>query len=220
MPRSSNGVATSKTAADAMMVEIPEFRQAQVTFEIVGTTPLIAHQFGPMAKAALAAAQAQIKKVGKKEPRNPEAEFNDSRYILYLPRTNQKVDAFPAGAIKDAMVTAGKRYLGEKGVQLMGIFSIEEELLPIITEPGQPTMREDHVVLAGISRVSSLAYRPQYWPWSIQVPIKYNNAFISVRGLQDLLAHAGFSVGIGDWRTECSGTFGSFKVARIVPPEE
>ena len=76
-------------------------------------------------------------------------------------------------------------------------------------------MRSDRVVLSGMSRTSSIAYRPMYEDWGMDVPIWINAGFVSPDQIVNLLNIAGFGVGIGDWRVEKKGTFGQFEVARV-----
>ena len=69
-------------------------------------------------------------------------------------------------------------------------------------------MRSDTIRLKGLT--SSMAYRPQFTPWAMDVPIVFNAGVIGQAQILNLFQIAGFAVGIGAWRPECSGTFGQF----------
>ena len=194
-------------AKDSGTVTIPELRMARINVRIKGVTPLITHRFSEDVLEKMAAEQQGAAKV-KKPPRQPEAECEAACY-----RTPEGRYGFPAAGVKKAMVTAGQRFAGEKGTELYGAFSIPVELLEL--ECGAPHMREDRVVLGGMSRTSSIAYRPEFTPWAAVVPLLFNADFISADQLVNLLRLAGFSVGIGDWRVEKKGSFGQFEVAEV-----
>jgi hypothetical protein len=78
-------------------------------------------------------------------------------------------------------------------------------------------MRRDPVRLA--SGVTSLTYRPQFFPWKMDIPVMYNAAIISQEQVVNLFQMAGFSVGLGDWRVDKNGTFGQFKIAEVLVGE-
>lgn len=193
--------------AEARTITIPQLRTARLRVRVEGITPLITHAFSAAAMAAMEAAQQGAARV-KKAPRQPQAEYEASIY-----HTPDGRPAIPAIAIKRAMATAGQRFAGEKATELFGAFSIPAELLEI--EGSAPAMRSDRVVLSGIGRVSSVAYRAQFSPWALSVPLVLNADFISPDQAVNLLRLAGFSVGIGDWRVERRGSFGQFGVVSV-----
>lgn len=196
----------SKTSAESR-IEIPQLRMARIEVRIQGLTPLITHRFSEDVMQKMADDQQGKAKV-KKAPRNPQAEFEAACY-----RTPGGRYGFPAAGVKKAMVTAGQRFAGERGTELYGAFSIPVELLTL--ECSEPRMREDRVVLSGMSRTSSIAYRPEFMPWAATIPLTFNADFITADQLVNLLRLAGFSVGLGDWRVEKKGSFGQFEIASV-----
>ncbi len=188
-------------------VEIPAIELVTIHVRIKGLTALITHRFGEDVQKSIEAAQSGAAKT-KKPPRDPKAEFRSACYMLPDGRYG-----FPAAGIKRAMVSAGQRFADERGTELMGMFSIPAELLPLIA--GEPKMRSDRVVLSGMSRTSSIAYRPAFDPWAIDVPLRFVTGFITPDQIVNLLRVAGFSVGIGDWRVEKKGSFGQFVIEEV-----
>ena len=74
------------------------------------------------------------------------------------------------------------------------------------------SMRQD---IARNNRTGAvLVTRAQFDGWSADLNIQYNADAISLEQIGYLLETAGFSVGVGAWRPECSGQFGMFRVAR------
>lgn len=195
----------SKSETDIL---IPEIKTAFIQVRISGTTALICHRFSEESQQAIEARQQGEAKI-KKPPRNPEQECAAACY-----RNTDGDYAFPASGIKRAIVTAGQRFAGEKSTELNGVLNIPQELIPIIGD--SPRMRADRVVLSGPSRVSSIAYRPEFLHWAMVVPIAYVDNFISADQIINLLRIAGFSVGIGDWRVEKKGWAGQFIVDGVV----
>src|SRR5436190_6532307 len=93
----------------------------------------------------------------------------------------------------------------EEMTVLRGVINVMGDLLEIEAPP--PRMRSDPVRIDG-GRVSSIAYRPEVWPWTMDVTIVFNTTMLSQAQLLNLVQLAGFAIGIGDWRPEKGGTFG------------
>jgi hypothetical protein len=186
------------------IILLPSRNIQRVRVRIIGETPLITHRFGEDAIAAIQAAQGGAAKL-KKPPRDPEREFEQAQY-----RLPDGGYGFPASGVKLAMTIAGQREAGEKRTELMGRISVAAEYLEIIGPP--PTMRTDRVRLSGQAGLTSLAYRPQFWPWETWVPLRFNANTISLDQVINILDQAGTSVGIGDWRVDKKGTFGMWRV--------
>lgn len=197
-------VATSKVKA----IVIPALERTAINVTIKGTTPLICHRYSERVQHEMEEKQQGAAKV-KKAPRDPQREFIESLYSH--PEGGY---GFPATAIKQAMISAGQRFAGEVGTRLKGAITIPTDMLRI-ESPAEPTMRTDRVVLGGMSRTTSLAYRPQFAVWSMQVPIVFNSGVVTLDQVVNLVSLAGFSVGIGDWRIEKDGSFGQFEVANV-----
>jgi hypothetical protein len=200
--------ATENIATPTRKIAIPEFRRAYIEAKIQGLTPLICHRYSEAEREKMEAAQQGAAKT-KKPPREPDREFQEAQY-----RLQDGGHGFPAIGIKKAMVLAGQRFGDEKGTELYGAFTIPGEFLRLEIA-AEPRMRADRVVLSGASRTASIAYRPEYWPWAITVPIAFNATFISLDQIVNLLTMAGMSVGIGDWRVDKKGNFGTWEVADV-----
>lgn len=184
-------------------IEIPEIRLGHIVVSIDGTTPLITNKFGEKARRNIEEKQ-QKKARGAKEARNPEEEFMDALHII-----GDGKYGFPSVGIKKALVAAGGRFTDEKMTHLRGVINIMGDLIEI--QGPEPTMRSDTVRLQG--KVTSIAYRPQFMPWRMEVPVAFNAQIISDAQILNLFQIAGFSIGIGCWRPECNGVYGQFKLS-------
>lgn len=179
----------------------------------------------------------------KKEPREPEKEYIESCHICtgrydkaWLTRN---VYGFPVIGIKKAMAAAGYRYGDAKNkVDSMGAFFIHgpyeglaalrstgaPEMMECGINPDRkgadkiesaiPVMRRDFVIIPQ-GRIGSIAYRPQFFPWTMELDIEYCPNFISRDNLLNYLHLAGRCIGLGSWRVENGGEKGRFKVAGL-----
>jgi hypothetical protein len=202
----------TKTTEKGTSIELPELRMEMLDIRIRGLTPLLQNRFSEEKARAITDDQAHGAK-GPRAARQPEVEFEQARH-----RTEDGRDAVNALAVKKAIVSAGQRFADEKGTILRGAFTILADLLPI--EGPEPTMQADRVVHGGMSKVTSIAYRPRYWPWEIVVPVMYNRDVISRDQLVNLVRLAGASVGLGAWRVENKGNCGSFSVVAVQVVEQ
>lgn len=190
------------TKADSKVIEIPVIEIGTLMLELVGDSPLITHAWSEKAKTAMRDKQ-QGRAVNKKEPKNPEAEFQAAFY-----RTGDGRAGFPALGFKAAAVSAARQVDGLQMTFLRGAFHVPGDLIAI--NAGEPIMRED-TVRVGMG-VADLRYRPEFWPWSVELPIRFNRRALTAERIIHLFNQAGFSVGVGEWRPERDGNFGMFHV--------
>ena len=205
-----------------MVLDIPELHAIQMYVEINGRTPLICNRMSErklLGPGGIAAGQAPTEEIvlgpkgePKREPRNPQREFEDSMHRIYRPNGEFDCFGFPAIGVKKAMLNAAGRFVqGAVLTQLAGQFFIDADLLPII-HPTPPTMRQDRVVH---SQVTNVAYRAQFNPWSMIIPITYFSEYLTHNKVVNLLSLAGKSVGIGDWRVDKKGSFGTWAIGKM-----
>lgn len=190
-------------------IEIPEIKLTQLVVTIKGETPLIVHRFGERSRQSIEDKQQKVAKVAK-APRQPEVEFRDALYTI---NGQDERYGFPAAGIKKALVYAGGRFADEQMTVLRGVVNVLGDLLEI-RSPGPPTMRSDMVRIDG-GKTCSIAYRPQFWPWEMDVRVLFNSGMLTEAQLVNLFQVAGFAIGIGDWRPERNGTFGQFSLKGV-----
>lgn len=179
---------------------------------INGTAPLIVHNWSHKAKAEMLAKQ-QGRKVPK-APKEPEADFLSSQYRLEDGR-----HGFPTMAFKNATVRGGARAFG-KSVKMTelrqhltflpdGMDAGGLQLSELVA--GDPRMREDMV---RVQMTTDLRYRAEYWPWSVELRVEFLPSVIDVNSIAALI-DAGGANGVGEWRPEKNGAFGTFEVADV-----
>jgi hypothetical protein len=182
-------------------IEIPSLNLKRMVVNIQGQTPLLTNRFGERARQAIEDKQ-QKKAKGAKEARVPNQEFEDALHII-----SDGVYGFPAVGVKKSLVAAGGRFADEKMTHLRGVINVMGDLVPILSDK-PPVMRSDTVRLQG--GVTSIAYRPMFMPWRMEIPIMFNASMIGEAQVLNLFQIAGFAVGIGAWRPECNGVYGQF----------
>lgn len=185
------------------VIRIPAANIQVINLTLVGVGEgLLVHRFGESAMREM-----EAKTLGEaqavKPPRNYEQEFEEARYI------HDGKDVYPTAGIKKTMVEACGFVDGVFKTTARGAFFILGEWSEIKSDPP-----ELHKVIAWINggRIPVVRIRPLYRNWTIDVSVRYDANIISAEQLVYLFVKGGFSVGLGDWRPQCSGSFGMFEV--------
>lgn len=190
-----------------LKVNIPIPNIESLSVSIIGTSPLIFHKWSEKAKRMMQDKQAKKANRGR-EVRNPEKEYEESFYY-----DSNKNIAFPALSIKQAIVDATRNVEGVTMSLLRGAVFVrgdKEGLIPVSYK--EKLMREDMVRLGGIGNPADIRYRGQLNDWSMKFLVQYNADILSAEQVINLLNLAGFSGGLGEWRPQRNGDFGTFQV--------
>lgn len=145
-----------------------------------------------------------------KEPKNPEAEYEGSFYRFKdegygIPVISFKLATVGAARFygKDVTMTALKQFIfmqGEVGADGLQLARIQ----------GEPRMRED-VVRVGRGG-TDLRYRAEFQEWSTTLEITYATGSLTRNSLLSLIDAGGMGVGVGEWRPERDGDFGTYRI--------
>lgn len=196
---------------EVAQVAISQIDVEHLAVPIVGTAPLIVHRFSEKAKRQMLDAM-QGRKTPK-EPKNPEAEYEAAFYRLKDGRYGFPVAGFKQATVgaarfygKDVSMTALKQSLfmkGEPGTDGVSLTAIEGD---------EPIMREDVVRLG--RNGTDLRYRPQFTEWHARLEVVYVKSALTQNSVLSLIEAGGMGVGIGEWRPERDGDFGTYEVDR------
>lgn len=194
--------------ADAQ-VSISRIGTETLVVPLIGTAPLIVHKFSEKSKRQMLDNMQGRK--SPKEAKNPEAEYEAACYKL-----DDERHGFPVIAFKAASVSAC-RFFGKAMPMTLArqciFFDAEfskrdgQKLAHII---GEPHMRED-VVRVGMGG-TDLRYRPEFTEWSTQVEVTYVKSMLTRESVLSLLEAGGMGVGVGEWRPEKKGDFGTYQI--------
>ena len=204
---------------ETTQIELPPLNLEIIEITLVGDTPLISHAWSEKAKREMLDKQMKAAKPGK-EAKNPVEDFQQTLY-----RIEGGGYGFPSVAFKAAAVTACTSVAGITKVAARQAFHVVGEqsavrgafngslmrmdLVRILGS--EPEMRED-MVRVGMG-TADIRYRGQFWPWFTRVQVRFNRNVLSAAQIVNLFNTAGFGVGIGEWRSEKDGQYGSFHVA-------
>lgn len=175
---------------------------------IVGTSPLITHRFSEKAKRKMLDGMQGHK--APKEPKDPQVEYLAAAY-----RFADGGYGMPAIAFKAATVSAARFF--DKSVSMViirqSVFidgELGEDGQKLVRLDTDPVMRED-VVTVGRGG-SDLRYRPQFTEWSTHLMVTYTASVLNRDSVLSLIDAGGMGVGVGEWRPERSGDFGTYQV--------
>jgi hypothetical protein len=205
-------VATARTAPAATgTINLQRIKRETAIIEIEGTAPLIVKAWSQKAREMMLAGQQGRK--APKENKDPQKDFEESMY-----KFDDGSHGFPTLGIKSATVKGGARAFGKtvKMTELRqsllfhpdGLCTDGATLLTKL-EGSAPHMREDMVRLGGVK--ADIRYRAQYDEWSATLRIEFLPNVISLDSIVALVDAGGMN-GLGEWRPEKSGYFGTFQV--------
>jgi hypothetical protein len=210
--------ASAKETAESVSVTVGMLMRHKTTITLFGDSPLIVNAWSQKAKLEMLTKHMNMTLV--REAKDPWEVFRASQY-----RLKDGNYGFPVVSVKEAMATAAVDIAnlskavvyrnivtkGEEGFEKSAFMDLlsPRELMPIYS-PNAPALREDMVKLSGIGRTPDLRYRAQYWPWAARFELAFCEGPLSADSIMNLLAHAGFQVGLGEWRQERGGVHGAF----------
>lgn len=189
---------------------------------IVGDTPLIVHAWSEKAKREMLSKQVKATRAGK-EARDPQADFVSSLYEM-----GDGTFGFPATGIKNCVLSSAHKDKGIARSAVMSALWIDAQMvrtrpalagavcdMPLVRiYGGKPEMREDMVKIgAGLNKTANLAYRGQFTVWAMKITGRFNSSVITADALAFLIQGSGMASGLGEWRNERRGLFGSFHLA-------
>lgn len=188
-----------------------EERLFEISFEITGVTPLLMNAFTDAAQMAATDGTRSAITGDKGSPREQAAKK------LYRSGVNPEVIIIPQPNIFRCILDAGKYIKAGKSK----ITTMRSSLIPSCldlpgvefplhyNEPWQVDTRPVRIPSTG-GRI--LAHRPSFYDWSLKVDATLDTLIIGTKTFRDLVDKAGRAIGLGDFRPDCKGPFGKFKV--------
>lgn len=206
-------------------IEIRPLEIKKVNIRIVGDTPLIVHAWSEKAKRMMLETQTKTTKTKARAIRDPFDDFINSLYWLKDKPIKSTPEAFsrcvelgakwgfPVGAIKQAANSTAYRLGWVKNqMALRGAYFLKTEWGEMAEIEGSiPVMREDMVRIGMGS--ADLRYRGEFKNWSMSFELQYNaSGSMTLEQILNCINAGGFACGIGEWRPEKDGSFGTYHV--------
>lgn len=199
-----------------VLIKPPNFATAAIN--IVGTAPYLQNRFSSDNKGKMMEKQkegsGQAKKRKAKPPKDFQKVYEGSMHV-----SQEGWHGIPASALRIAMVEACRLTEMDMVRAKMCIRILEdgldkENLEPLVRINGKPRMFIDRVKI-GISS-TDLAARAIFEKWSATVRVQWDADVFSASDIANLLARAGWQVGIGAGRPlskmSCGTGKGTFEV--------
>lgn len=206
-------------------IEIRPIEIKTLPIRIVGDSPLIVHAWSVKAKQMMLDAQMGKTKTKAREKKDPFDDFINSMYWLEGMPEKSTPEAFseavrngarwgfPVGAIKQAANSAAYRMGWVKNqMELRGAYFLRTDDGEMAEIKGSiPEMRED-MVRVGMG-TADIRYRGEFKDWHMDFELEYNaSGALSIEQIINCINAGGFACGIGEWRPERDGSFGTYHV--------
>lgn len=180
-----------------------------VGFTVEGLSPLCTHAWSEKARKQMRDAQ-QSRTRKKKEPKDPQAEYESAFY-----RLEDGSPGIPAAAFKSAIISGARSFEGVTMTLLkQAVYVIGEGAEQLLRINGEPEMWESPVRVG--MGTADLRYRPRFFPWSVDLRVRFNANVLTAQAVATLL-DAGGMAGVGEWRPSApksnTGSYGTFHVA-------
>lgn len=194
-------------STEGKSLELPVPHTGIMDVKIVGKTPYMRNPWTDTGKKALIDGESPDKLT-------LEEEYEEKLAAMRLPSENGGDPQYgmPPQAFQEGMARAAKSVIGGyKLVDIKNAISIPAEGEEIPLESPGPEMDARPTDLAGQGSVKMTA-RPKFMPWSAVVPVAWNTSSLQQEEVLQFLMAMGLHVGIGAYRPENSGPFGTFDV--------
>lgn len=192
--------------AQQILIKAPNFQT--VNLKAVGLTPLIQNKM----KETVIKEMEEVRS-GKKTKVNAARTAIDPKkeYLKSAYEQDDGTFGFPASAFKQCAVRAAKA-VGLPMTDARTLFFVlptapDGECVQLKSK--KPILRKDPV---NVKTGKDLRFRPEFRNWSADLLIRFDADRITPDQIANLLNHGGQTVGVGEWRPEKNGTFGTFSM--------
>jgi hypothetical protein len=179
-----------------------------IDVEIRGITPLLIHRFGEEAEQSKQTRNVMV------QTRDPLTEATKAAYIA-----SDGTYYFSAFSIPSSMGNAGANHKmkgSRKTLRFVvpSAVRVTTDAITILNGEGPATRFEVDArpVTIPATKGRIMRYRPRFDCWGAKFSLLLDDSMLSVESAHQLLNEAGQSIGIGDFRPEKRGPFGTFRV--------
>ncbi len=199
-------------------IELIDVRQGRVQFYLLGQSPLICNAMSAKARQQLLMPPGR-KSTAEKAislKHHPLQEYRDSVYYARDPDSATLI-TLKATAFKKAAMNAALDIPGAKKAQMGRLMYVVGDEVPIY---GVPELMMSVTRSADMNHTPDVRTRAILPVWCASVVIEYAEPMLKAPVLTRLMAAAGMTQGVGDWRVEKgSGNYGRFSVVEADHPQ-
>jgi hypothetical protein len=193
-------------------VHVMTVERGAASFHIVGTAPMFQNCMSQKAMQELLLPSGRKTDADKKAnlKHQPMNEYRDSVYFDKNTNGPTYIQHL-SSAFRGAMRTAALDLPGVSKAEVGRLMWVENERVSIF---GVPQMDMRIVRQAGMNRAPDVRTRCILPEWACSITVSYVMPQLKLQSVSNLLAAAGMSIGVGDYRNEKgSGNFGLFRIA-------
>jgi hypothetical protein len=206
-------------ATEANSVEITAIATRVIAFNIVGTTPLIMHRYSRKAWEELLL-PSRKKNQAAKDASLKHDPLNEYRESCYVSRSDDAPTLFhlPTGMIHGAVKSAALDMAGARKTEVGRWVSVSGSNTLFLY--GVPQLYTAMARNSGMDRTPDVRTRAIFPQWALSgVALDFKLDPLTDASVLNLMAAAGVTVGLGDWRPQRGGSFGKFRLCNDDDPE-
>jgi hypothetical protein len=181
----------------------------RIAITIEGTTPLICNRFTAAAQMKATSGAGTVMTGDKGSPRD------QAEPKLYL--NNDGVPGIPQPNLFRCVIDAGKYFkhgkskiTTQKSSVIPACVDIEGVMIDIESKDGWDVDTRPVRIPATGGRI--LCHRPVFNDWRLTFVATVDTDMLGLKLFRDIVDAAGLRIGLGDFRPDCKGPFGKFKV--------
>src|SRR6266576_5119368 len=188
-----------------------ETKMKRIKVEIRGVTPLLIHRFTEQTEQGKSNRKMMVKTV------DPREEATKNAYI-----DKQGHYYFNAFSIAGAMGNAGSNHKmrgSRKSLRFVVPCAVQVPMDAITILNGDGPAKNFEVdsrpVTIPATKGRVMRHRPRFDNWGARFELLVNDDLLEVETAHQLLTEAGLGIGIGDFRPEKRGPFGTFRIIKF-----
>jgi len=197
-------------------ISVLEVSRGVIEFCVLGNSPLICNAMSAKAKQQLLLPPTKKNAAEKASTlkHQPMDEFRASMYTARDPACPTRIIA-KATAFKGALMSAAIDIPGAAKAQIGRLAYVEGDEIPIF---GIPQLLMSVTRSADMNKTPDVRTRAILPKWACRIAIQYTTPLLKEQAIINLLAAAGITQGVGDWRVQKgSGNYGQFS---LVSPDD
>lgn len=192
-------------APESGVIEIQGPKMRSLVVVVAGESPLLCNRMTEEAKLIIIGDPEAKARAKAKVFDPPEKRWRNTLHVI---DAEAEQFGYPGSAFHSALINAG-RFTDIAMTKLSGLFRVSWNLLEIHGDP--PVMDEMMGRPPGQQQMMPI-YRARFNEWEVRVPVKFDESLLPFKSFLELFERAGQQVGVGAFRPQNKGPFGTFTV--------